>query len=282
MSVIYRSAADERAIRDRYRRDLAVWPVPVEHRRVATRQGETFVVVCGPRDAPPVVLLHGSGANTTMWREDAAALARRHRVHCVDLIGEPGLSAPSRPPLDSDALSAWLDEVLDGLGIAETALVGASLGGWVALDHAVRRPERIRRLALLCPGGVGRQTTERILAALLLRLFGAWGRRRSVRAATGLRDPEDREVLEAVEETFAGFRPRTERLPVFSDDALRGLAMPTLVVVGDRDAMFDSRGTARRVRALVPHAAVTVLPGTGHAILGQGGRLSAFLADATG
>ncbi|MFI6574305.1 alpha/beta fold hydrolase [Nocardiopsis sp. NPDC050513] len=282
MSAIYRSPAGERAIRDRYRRDLDAWPVPVEHRRVPTRQGETFVVVCGPRDAPPVVLLHGSGANTSAWREDAAVLARRNRVHCVDLVGEPGLSAPSRPPLDSDALSAWLDEVLDGLGIGGTALVGTSLGGWVALDHAVRRPERIRALALLCPGGLGRQTTERILAALLPRLFGARGRRRSVRAVTGLRDPEDREVLDAVQETFSGFRPRTERLPVFSDDALRGLAMPTLVIVGDRDAMFDSRGTVRRVRALVPHAAVTVLPGTGHAILGQGETLSAFLADAAG
>ncbi|OLT28138.1 alpha/beta hydrolase [Nocardiopsis sp. CNR-923] len=282
MSAIYRSPAGERAIRDRYRRDLADWPVPVEHRRVPTRQGQTFTVVCGPRDAPPIVLLHGSGANTTLWREDAAALARRHRVHCVDLIGEPGLSAPSRPPLDSDALSAWLDEVLDGLGIDGTALVGASLGGWVALDYAVRRPERVRALALLCPGGIGRPATGRILGALLLRLFGAWGARRSVRAMTGLRDPGHREVLDSVQETFAGFRPRTERLPVFSDADLRGLAMPTLVIVGDRDAMFDSRETARRVRAHVPRGTVTVLPGTGHAILGQGETLSVFLDEAAG
>ncbi|WP_116244817.1 alpha/beta fold hydrolase [Nocardiopsis sp. FIRDI 009] len=277
MSAIYRTPAAERGIRERYRRDLAAWPVPVEHVRVPTRAGGTFVVSCGPEDAPPVVLLHGSGANTTAWRDDSAVLARRFRVHCVDLVGEPGLSAPTRPPLDSDALASWLDEVLDGLGITSTALVGTSLGGWVALDYTDRRPERVRRLGLLCPGGVGRQRTGRILGAMLLGLLVPGGRRRSVRAMTGLGDPEHRELLDAVHLTFSGFRPRTERLPVFSDDALRRLTVPVRLIVGDRDAMFDSRQTARRVRACVPHAEVTVLPGTGHAILGQGEALAAFL-----
>ncbi|WP_017599510.1 alpha/beta fold hydrolase [Nocardiopsis lucentensis] len=277
MSAIYRSPAAEREIRDRYLRDLAAWPVPVEHARVPTRAGETFVVSCGPEDAPPVVLLHGSGANTTAWRDDAAVLARGSRVHCVDLVGEPGLSAPSRPPLDSDALAAWLDEVLDGLGVTATALVGMSLGGWVALDYTDRRPERVRRLGLLCPGGVGRRRTERILGTMLLGLLVPGGRRRSVRAMTGLRDPEHREVLDAVQLTFSGFRPRTEPLPVFSDGALRRLTVPVRLIVGDRDAMFDSRRTVRRIRACAPHAQVSVLPGTGHAILGQGEALAAFL-----
>lgn len=73
------------------------------------------------------------------------------------MIGEAGLSAPSRPPLASDAYALWLDDLLRSLGLDRVSIVGVSLGGWLALDYATRRPERIERLAVLCPAGVGRQ-----------------------------------------------------------------------------------------------------------------------------
>ncbi len=277
MSTIYTSPDGERELRTHYRRALESWPVPADHLRVPTGQGETFVLACGPRDAPPVLLLHGSGANAAAWSADAAELAGRARVYAVDVIGEPGLSAPARPPLDSDAHARWLEEVMDGLGLASAAVVGMSLGGWLALDLATRRPERVRRLGLLCPGGLGRQRTGRILASTALRVLGPWGRRRSVQAMTGLSADEARSALESVERTFAHFRPRTETLPRFSDRALARLSMPVLAIVGERDAMFDSGQSARRLRASVPHAAVSVLPGVGHAVLGQGAAIAAFL-----
>ncbi|MBE1530961.1 alpha/beta fold hydrolase [Actinomadura algeriensis] len=273
--MIYKSETGERELLRRYRAHLAGWPVPAGHVRVPTREGETFVVVSGPEGAPPVVLLHGSGANATMWRDDVAAWSRDFRVFAVDLVGEPGLSAPSRPVLGTDAPALWLDDVLDGLGLAGAALVGASLGGWIALDYAVRRPERVRRLGLLCPGGVGRQKVAWLVKSLLLRAVGRGGVRRSAADVTGLPDGP---VLDGLVLTFEEFRPRTERLPVFPDEALRGLGMPVLVIVGGRDVMFDSRGTARRVRTCVPNSTVVLLPETGHAILGQTRTVAAFLA----
>ncbi|RKS08672.1 pimeloyl-ACP methyl ester carboxylesterase [Nocardiopsis sp. Huas11] len=279
MNTIYSSPTGERLLREHYLDQLRRWPVSAEHLRVATDQGETFVLVCGPSDAPPVVLLHGSGANAGAWSGDIAALARTSRVYAVDLIGEPGLSAPSRPPLEGGAHAQWLVQVLDGLGLTEPAVVGMSLGGWMALDLATRRPDRVRRLGLLCPGGLGRQTMGKIVAALALRALGPWGRRRSVRAMTGLSAAEAVPMLEVLERTFAHFRPRTERLPAFSDQALGELTMPVLAVVGGRDAMFDSAGTAARLRAWVPHAQVRVLPEAGHALLGQGEELARFLAE---
>lgn len=276
MSTIYKSEAGASEIRQRYREVLATWPVPAEHVRVPTREGETFVVVSGPEDAPPVLLLHGSGANTTQWQADVPSWARHFRTYAVDLIGEPGLSAPSRPSLGSDAYALWLDDVLDGLGITSASIVGMSLGGWMALDYATRRPERVSRLALLCPGGLGRQTTGWMFKALFLGLFGRWGIRRSARTVTGLDMPNAGPVLDDLVLTFRQFKPR-RWLPLFSDGALRGLSMPVLVVVGGRDVMFDSAGTARRVRECVPHATVDVLPEVGHAIFGQTDAVLAFL-----
>ncbi|MFD8542932.1 alpha/beta fold hydrolase [Streptomyces sp. NPDC059649] len=276
-SAIYKTEAGAREMQQRYREMLHAWPVPAEEVRIPTREGETFVLISGPKDAPPVLLLHGSGANTTMWQDDIATWSRHFRTYALDLIGEPGFSASSRPPLSSDAHALWLDEVLDHLGLTRTAIVAASLGGWVALDYATRRPDRVTRLALLCPGGLGRQKVAWLFKAVLLRAWGRRGVRRSVATVAGLEAPEARHLLDHVMLTFTHFKPRTERLPRFSDSALQRLTMPTLVTVGGRDAMFDSADTARRIRRCVPHATVNVLPEAGHALLNQTDSLLTFL-----
>jgi pimeloyl-ACP methyl ester carboxylesterase len=185
MAEIYKSAAGERAVRERTLELLRDWPLPSQHLRLPTREGETSVVACGPESAPPLLLFHGSGANAVMWMGDVADWAKHFRVYAVDMIGEPGLSAPSRPPLASDAYALWLDDVLNGLSIARASLAGVSLGGWLALDYATRRPERVERLALLRPGGVGRQRSSFAWKALPLLLLGEWGRRRGMRVALG-------------------------------------------------------------------------------------------------
>ncbi|GAA0371140.1 alpha/beta hydrolase [Microbispora corallina] len=283
MTGVYRSDEGARAVREGYRAFLERWPVPSEHLRIPTRQGETFAVACGPPEGPPVVLLHGSGANSAMWMPDVAAWSSRLRVHAVDVIGEPGLSAPSRPPLGSDAYAQWFDDVLDGLGLARTAVVAVSLGAWLALDHAIRRPGRVTRLALLSPGGVGRQKIGVLLAAPALLPFGRWGRRRLLRLALGpvavRPEAAGREYGAFVLLVHRHFRPRRDRLPVFGDEALAGVAAPMLVVAGGRDAMLDSHDTARRLGRAVPGADVRLLPEAGHLLPRQTEPILGFLLE---
>ncbi|MGC7102135.1 alpha/beta fold hydrolase [Amycolatopsis lurida] len=275
--MIFKTEAGQRAIMRRYEEILASWPVPAERHQVPTKAGETFVLVSGPEDALPLVLLHGSGSNAAMWAGDVEAWAQRFRVYAVDMIGEPGLSAPSRPPLDSAAYADWLDDVLDHFGLDSVAIVGASLGGWLALDYATRRSRRVERLALLCPGGVGRQKYGFLFKVALYRPFGQWGMRRSIKAVAGVDPRATPEVADYLTLMFTHFLPRRDRLPAFSDEALRELTMPVRVIVGERDAMFDSRDTARRISRTVPHAEVTVLPGVAHSIIGQTEPILEFL-----
>ncbi|MBF8185391.1 alpha/beta fold hydrolase [Nonomuraea sp. K274] len=281
MSGIYSSPEGARAVEHRYRELLGRWPVPSEHVRVPTGQGETFVLVSGPQGAPAVVLLHGSGANSAMWMGDVAAWARRFRVYAVDVIGEPGLSAPSRPSLGSDAYAGWLDDVLDGLGVQRAAMVGVSLGGWLAVDYATRRTRRAERLALLCPSGIGRQRWLPLLGALPLMALGDRGRRRAMRRILGPAADDVGGDLGA----FAllinkSFRPRRGTMPVFGDEALRGLAIPVLAIVGGRDALLDSRDTCHRLERHVPHADVRLLPDAGHLLPACTREIMGFLETA--
>jgi pimeloyl-ACP methyl ester carboxylesterase len=283
MSAIYGSRYGACAVEEQYRALLRAWPVPSEQLRVPTCQGETFVVACGPREAPPVVLLHGSGTNAAMWMGDVASWARHLRLYAVDMIGEPGLSAPSRPDLASDAYARWLDDVLAGLSVTRTSIVGISLGGWLALDYAIRRPERVERLALLCPGGVGRQKWGVLVAVAFLLPFGRWGLRKALRLVLGTsleaaaETPEARAFVDHMMLIQRHFRPRRDKLPVFDDHALARLSMPMLVIVGGRDALLDSHDTRRRLNRSAPHATVRLLPGTGHFLPLQTGPILDFL-----
>ncbi|KWX67483.1 alpha/beta fold hydrolase [Mycobacterium sp. NAZ190054] len=276
MSGIYRTPAGQRAVEQRYREHLDNWPVPAEHRTVPTRHGDTFVTVCGPQQASPVVLLHGAGTDSTIWLAEAERWSKTHRVHLVDVIGEPGLSAPSRPPLQSGAYAEWLDDVLDALGISHAAFVGASLGGWLALDYTIRRPHRVDRLVLRAPGGIGRQKYGAVLASAFLLALGQRGRRSAVRLILGP-SPDLGDFIDYMALTQQHYRPRRDRLPVFTDEQLRTVQTPTLVVLGARDRILDSRDTARRVKRLLPDASLTVVPEAGHALVDDGSSIDEFL-----
>jgi pimeloyl-ACP methyl ester carboxylesterase len=277
---IYTSQAGARAVEETYRRLLAGWPVPAEHLRVPTREGETFVVASGPPDAPPLVLLHGSGSNASMWAPDVAAWSERFRVYAVDVIGEPGRSAPARPALSSGAYPRWLGDVLDALGVARAAVVAVSLGGWLALDFATRYPERVRRLALLTPVGVAPARAAGVLAAVAVKPFGAWGTRASVRLLLGPEARRQEASAEFVRLLARHYRYRMEPVPVVDDAALRRATMPVLAVLGARDALVHTPRTARRLVRLVPSATVRVLPGVGHLLPPQTAPVLQFLTAA--
>jgi len=278
---IYKSSAGRDAVHLLYRQALAHWPVPRTETTVATREGDTFVVASGDASAPPLILFHGSGANSSTWIGDVAALARNHRVYAVDMIGEPGFSAETRPPLASDAHAAWLDDVWTGLRLTRASIVGISLGGWLAIDYAVRRPGRVRSLSLISPSGIGRQNSALLMKAAILLQLGEWGRRRALRLVTGS-EQVPQQVTEFVLAIFRHFRPRIERLPLRTDEELAALAIPVQLILGRTDRMLRSTETRERMERQVKDLHLTWLEDDGHILGGQAPRLLDFLRTLEG
>ena len=258
-------------------------PVHCEHLRLPTRQGETFVVAAGPAEAPPVVLFHGGGTTSAMWLRGIGVWSATRRIYAVDIIGEPGLSAPSRPRLTSDAHALWLDDVWRGLSLSKASAVAASLGGWMALDYAIRRPANVERLALLAPIGIGRQRLGTFYKVLPLLYMGRWGRRKMLDIVMGFdpkeaASPEGQRLIELADLVLQHFKFRNRPMPLFTDERLRRLTMPVLVVLGGRDAAVDSEQTRRRLASCLPHAEVHYLPEAGHALTDQTALIAEFLA----
>jgi len=122
---------------------MRLYDVDLPGRRVRTvTMGE------GPDD---VILLHGLGATKSSFFETAATLAPHHRVHAIDFPGFGGSSKPPMAPYSARWFAETVVQVMDQLGIERAHLVGNSMGGRVAIEVGMRRPDRVRALALLCP-----------------------------------------------------------------------------------------------------------------------------------
>ena len=117
---------------------------------------------------PPLVLLHGWAMHSGFWGPAVSHLAQTHRVHAVDLPGH-GHSA-ARGLLDTtctlDSMVAAVDAALAGEK-QPLAVMGWSMGGLVAMQWALARPERVNRLVLVC-------TTPRFVAGNGDRDVGEW------------------------------------------------------------------------------------------------------------
>lgn len=285
MPTIYKSDAGKSRVEESYRSLLSQWPEPVDLITVPTREGDTFVVASGPEDAPPLVLLHGSMGNAVTWLGEISAYAKHFRSYCVDMVGEPGFSAPSRPDLNTEASALWLDDVLAGLGVARFSFVALSLGGFVAFDYAARRPGRVVALAGIAPAGICR--SKNVLFRFLPFFFlGDWGKQRIREAVTGklfIGDEPNAVAFRTFFDLIADeFRPRMERLPVLSDSQVKGLDFPVLAIVGGRDVLLHTEQTRDRLRALAPNAQVDYRPEARHYIAGTEKDIVPFLLKANG
>ena len=163
-----------------------------------------------------------------------------------------------------------------GLSIPKASIVGISLGAWLALKFAVAHPHKVEKLVLLCPAGVGLQKTSFAYRSLCYLLMGEKGLERLYRQVNGGK-PIAREMMDYQKLIGKHFRFRRERIPLFTDDELSRLTMPSLVVVGKKDVLLHSLKTARRFQSLVPHANVSVLQDAGHTPTGPAGDIIALL-----
>jgi len=281
---------DGDAFQAAYDKVLAKWPADREVLQVPTPFGTTCVHACGPAEALPLVLLPGGGgATSASWYAQAAHLARTRRVLAIDLIGAPGRSAPAadRHPRTVADLSAWLDALLDGLGVTRADFGGHSYGAWIALHHALRAPERMRRLFLLdptqCFAGFKAAYLLHALPMLLrptparVRAFLDW----ETRGADAL-DPDWLRLQEAAA-GFQATRPVTGPRP--APDALRALKTPVLLLVAANSRTHDTYEVTAQAGELLPQAEIDVVPGLSHHALPQSAppelarRLSEFLVE---
>ncbi|HSL01129.1 MAG TPA: alpha/beta hydrolase [Rubrobacteraceae bacterium] len=258
-----------------YEATMKLWPVPYEPIDLTGRYGRTHLVASGPKDAPALVLLHMFFTSLTQWAANIADLSRDYRVYAIDVMGQPSKSIPNQPLERRQDCVAWLSGILNALEIERTHLVGASFGGWFTLNYALGVPKRLNKIALLSPAGglvplvkqfyVRSTLTKFVPTHFMMESFLRWST-----CQENLRDPNTRLMMYCIgEQMYLGskyFRLRMGVGPwiVFSDEELRGMRVPTLLLIGQQEAYYDPTAALERARRLIPNLEGELIPQASH------------------
>jgi pimeloyl-ACP methyl ester carboxylesterase len=269
---VYRSPRSRAGLLEYYDRILRNWPIPYEERFVETKSGKTHIVLCGKEGARPLLLFHGTGNNSLMWRYNVAQLGEHFRLHLIDTLNDPGKSE-AKPAFSPETdYARWTTEILDALDIDKALLVGHSKGGWIALNAAVCVPARVERIVLLAPAvGISSEVSPAFMRkSLRLVLFPT---RRAVESYLRyVSGPEARigtDFACYLSKVIRGTRHKLIKHRQFTDDELRGIDSPVLLVFGDHEVCVEYRKVVERARSCIRRLEVQIVPGTGHALQGE-------------
>jgi (E)-2-((N-methylformamido)methylene)succinate hydrolase len=224
---------------------------------------------------PPVMLIHGVGADGTSWDEIAPALSPNFRILRLDLRGH-GQSGHVEGTLTIDDFVRDVVDVLDACAVSATDIVGFSLGGMIAQGIALQHAKRVRRLVLLS-AVAGRTAEERERVQSRLKILNEQG----VGAITGAaqerwftpefiaRNPDlvERRMQQLQENHAPSY---AAAYTVFSTtdlgDKLHGIHVPTLIATGEHDVGSNTR-MARYMHEQIMGSKLQILTGLRHSIL---------------
>ncbi|WP_161604658.1 alpha/beta fold hydrolase [Roseiconus nitratireducens] len=266
-SVIWRSEQGRERLVGWYERFQAKIESPVERVTLPTSWGPSHVLVSGPDDGTPLVCLHAMRTGASFLLSELQPLLTRFRVYAPDLPGQSVQGLDLRLPVDDLSYSDWLYEVLDALQLSTVSLFGVSWGGFVALLAASSQPQRVQRLGLLVPAGIANGDHLKNLSTMLLPMI----RYRLWPTESGLR-----RLLEPIvttwDEDWCGFiacamddmRMDPRIPPLASDEQLKRLSMPTLVLAADQDLSFPGDRVAKRLKPFVSDLDVQILTNCKH------------------
>ena len=235
----------------------------------------------GPRDAPVLVLLHGSNSSLFDWEPWSKILSDRFRVISVDLPGHGLTGAVANGDYSEAGMAEFVKAFADKLGLGRFALAGNSMGGGVAARFAELYPNRVTHLILVDAHGMESQLGDRIPLAFRLarvpvvnllllhitpRSLVAEGLNGAVVRKAALTDQMIDQYWDFARMT--GTRQATLprfRLPPdnFVRDHVGAIKAPTLILWGAQDRLIPVAAAHAWAKA-IPGSKLVVYPDTGH------------------
>ncbi|MDL2716880.1 MAG: alpha/beta fold hydrolase [Acidobacteriota bacterium] len=231
-----------------------------------------------PDGAPPLVLLHGIGADHGEWALTLPLFARKRRVLAVDLLGHGWSDKPAgsgvtyRIRLLADAVVGAIEALPDRPRRVD--LLGHSLGGAVALDIVRHHPRLVRRLVLVDAAGQPVAETIDFLATSLPFVPGSFEDSRRLLSTSVNSRILGHPLVALAAALYKGRRRNRPQLmklvasmaageDVMKPRDLARITNETLILWGDRDRIFPLAAGRRLARAL-PNARLEILPRCGH------------------
>ena len=253
---IYRTPEGEAELHRLYDRALVKLDLPAQCQSVATRFGQTNVLITGPEQAQPLIVLHGAydcaPSNLFYYR----SLAREFRIYALDTIGQSVRSAQTQLSLRDNSYGMWVTDVMDALRLDQAAIAGSSFGAGISLRAMVHAPQRFTQAVLVVPSGIANGT----LLKMAREVFAPWilyflspTRRHLLNAAAPIMTELDENFLDYIDAFLRNVRWKPEGPRLTTARELHGFTAPVLLFVTDDDCFFPGDRVAAKAQEIFPN-----------------------------
>ncbi|MGQ0510738.1 MAG: alpha/beta fold hydrolase [Betaproteobacteria bacterium] len=243
---------------------------------------------------PAVVFAHGLGGNHMSWWQQVPALSPRFTCIAFAHRGFAPSHDPSGMP-DPTRYAGDLEALLEHLKLDEVRLVGQSMGGWTALDFALRHPQRVRALVMSATIGTADPARLPGTTAEERARWEEWSRaeHRGLAAAglfpaTGARlareQPQLHHLYHQIGRLAANFDREAVRKRLWAGrtvppEALATLSFPVLCLAGLEDVVINP-ALVKALAGALPRARFEAFPDTGHSpYFERAGRFNELVLD---
>jgi pimeloyl-ACP methyl ester carboxylesterase len=199
------------------------------------------------------------------------AFSQQYRTYAVDTISEANKSVLTSPISfrhQRQDFTHWMIDLFEGLKIDRTSIVGNSFGGFLALNTAFDLPEKVKKVVLISPAAtfvpIPAWTRHFMPANLIGPLIGSKKMLLDAYDWIWQDFPKDEYMaqLRAISALYG--RPRHWNPTVFSDDELRKIQTPVLLLIGDHEVIYKPEDAIQRATRLVPGLKAEILPNANH------------------
>jgi pimeloyl-ACP methyl ester carboxylesterase len=266
---IFRSPEAQAQYYAAYEAMLQRWSVSLEELYIPTQFGETHVIASGSVDSPPLILFHSAGSGAVQWFGNVGPLSQQFRTYAVDVIGEVNKSITTRKLNQQQHFVDWIIELFEGLKISRTDLVGNSFGGMLAFTAALYIPERVKKVVLISPAATFVPIPAWVYHIAYPYKIGYSLHSNSI-IMSGFRwiwqnFPRDEIFMHYTElSKTSGFPSNQFMPPVYSDEQLRKIQTPMLLLIGDHEVIYNPERVIRRATRLVAGLKAEIVPNANH------------------
>ena len=251
-----------------YNKALKLWDVPYTEEDIKTSFGTVHVIMAGSKNEKPLVLLHGMDASSTMWYPNIKALTKNHRIYAIDFIMEPGKSTLTAKPLSLEDIVTLYNEIFNHYKLKNFDIVGASRGGWIATLLATQKTNSIDKIVLLSPAQTFKfiDKVGKTTSALMLKLFPS-EKKFGKTLETFSTHPEKISPIYKrqfyLANKYAKSNSSMLKMTPFSNEELRLISNPVLILIGDRD-VINGDDSVERAKEYLPRSKTKTIKDAGH------------------
>jgi pimeloyl-ACP methyl ester carboxylesterase len=256
---------------DSYERSLELWPIRYISRFIETSYGKTHIIECGNKTGENLVLLHGANMSSTMWYPNIIDLAVNYRIFCIDILGDKNKSVVEKEFQNRKDYAEWLKEVFVSLDIKKADIIGLSYGALNTINYLLYYPKTVRKVAIMSPAATYISFDPQFYSYAFGMVNNKEGVVKFLNWIFNGRYTVHPYIVDQLSSAMMWNDPSKSTVPkengfpyVFTDTELASIDNPILLLLGDKEVLYDPKAALNRALKSSPNIEVEMVEEVGH------------------